>query len=187
MTNFSLLRKSQLLSSPDRGPVSCFLLDGRNTGLSYRDALAAAQAEQDRARELASFSCQTTLCTDKRDENHRIGAIGSRVGQNLETARFCKEARGINMTMGHLNWSQVTYIKRSVVQISGISFGQNLITIKLPRSSYSNLRYVLRYYTCEKLCCVKTLLNLTLTGLMNSQMRRQLHIQKADPVLHFYF
>ncbi|GAB0132623.1 hypothetical protein EsDP_00001052 [Epichloe bromicola] len=53
MTNSSPLRRSQLLSSPDRGYVSSFLLDDRNTELSHRDALAAAQAEHDRVRETA--------------------------------------------------------------------------------------------------------------------------------------
>lgn len=53
MPNSSPLRRSQLLSSPDRGHVSSFLLDDRNTELSHRDALAAAQAEHDRVRELA--------------------------------------------------------------------------------------------------------------------------------------
>lgn len=52
MTNSSPLRRSQLLSSPER-PLSSFLLDGRNTELSHRDALAAAQAEHDRVREAA--------------------------------------------------------------------------------------------------------------------------------------
>ncbi|QPG96798.1 hypothetical protein C2857_005286 [Epichloe festucae Fl1] len=53
MTNSSPLRRSQLLSSPDRGHVSSFLLDDRNTELTHRDALAAAQAEHDRVRETA--------------------------------------------------------------------------------------------------------------------------------------
>ncbi|KAG6038789.1 hypothetical protein E4U41_003673 [Claviceps citrina] len=53
MTESSPLRKSQLLSSPDRGLVSSFLLDDRNTELNHRDALAAAQAEHDRVRDLA--------------------------------------------------------------------------------------------------------------------------------------
>lgn len=53
MTDSSPLRGSQRLPSPDRGYVSSFLLDDRNTELSHRDALAAAQAEHDRVRETA--------------------------------------------------------------------------------------------------------------------------------------
>ncbi|KAG5950947.1 hypothetical protein E4U53_004134 [Claviceps sorghi] len=53
MPNSSPQRKSQQLSNLDRGHVSTFLLDDRNTELSHRDALAAAQAEHDRVRELA--------------------------------------------------------------------------------------------------------------------------------------
>ncbi|EFY87964.1 RNA export mediator Gle1 [Metarhizium acridum CQMa 102] len=53
MANSSPLRRSQLLSSPDRPYLSNFLLDSRNNELSHRDALAAAQAEHDRVREAA--------------------------------------------------------------------------------------------------------------------------------------
>ena len=53
MTNSSPLRRSQLLSSPDRSYLSNYLFDGRNTELSHRDALAAAQAEHHRVREAA--------------------------------------------------------------------------------------------------------------------------------------
>ncbi|POR36022.1 Nucleoporin GLE1 [Tolypocladium paradoxum] len=52
MTRSSPLR-SQLLSSPDRGPRSSFLFDDRNTELSHRDALLAAQAEHERVRAAA--------------------------------------------------------------------------------------------------------------------------------------
>ncbi|KAJ6438424.1 RNA export mediator Gle1 [Purpureocillium lavendulum] len=52
MTRSSPLRRSQF-SSPDRGYRSSFLYDERNTELSHRDALAAAQAEHDRIREAA--------------------------------------------------------------------------------------------------------------------------------------
>jgi nucleoporin GLE1 len=40
-------------SSPERGFLSGFLNDSRNTELSHRDALVAAQAEHDRVREAA--------------------------------------------------------------------------------------------------------------------------------------
>ncbi len=52
MTRSSPLRRSQF-SSPDRGYRSSFLFDERNTELSHRDALAAAQAEHERIREAA--------------------------------------------------------------------------------------------------------------------------------------
>ncbi|KAG5913337.1 hypothetical protein E4U42_001274 [Claviceps africana] len=53
MPKFSPQRKSQQLSNIDRGNISTFLLDDRNSEWSHRDALAAAQAEHDRVRELA--------------------------------------------------------------------------------------------------------------------------------------
>ncbi|KAG6008050.1 hypothetical protein E4U21_005063 [Claviceps maximensis] len=53
MPNSSPQRRSQLLSNPERDYVSSFLLDDRNTELSHRDALAAAQVEHERVRELA--------------------------------------------------------------------------------------------------------------------------------------
>lgn len=53
MANSSPLRRSQLLSSPDRPYLSSFLLDDRNNELSHRDALAAAQVEHQRVRDAA--------------------------------------------------------------------------------------------------------------------------------------
>lgn len=53
MTRSSPARRSQLLSSPDRGYVSSFLYETRNDESTHRDALAAAQAEHDRVREAA--------------------------------------------------------------------------------------------------------------------------------------
>ncbi|KAK2603487.1 hypothetical protein QQS21_004347 [Conoideocrella luteorostrata] len=53
MANSSPLRRSQLLSSPDRGYLSSFLLEDRNTALSHHEALTAAQAEHSRVREAA--------------------------------------------------------------------------------------------------------------------------------------
>ncbi|KAM6486795.1 GLE1-like protein-domain-containing protein [Trichoderma sp. SZMC 28011] len=53
MTNSPSSRKSQLLSSPEGGLISRFLLDGRNNELNHQNALAAAQAEHQRVREAA--------------------------------------------------------------------------------------------------------------------------------------
>lgn len=46
-------RRSHAPSSPERGFQASFLNEGRNTELSHRDALAAAQAEHERVREAA--------------------------------------------------------------------------------------------------------------------------------------
>lgn len=46
-------RRSYTHSSPERGFSTSFLNGGRNTELSHRDALAAAQAEHERVREAA--------------------------------------------------------------------------------------------------------------------------------------
>ncbi|PNP53479.1 hypothetical protein THARTR1_06173 [Trichoderma harzianum] len=53
MTNSPHSRRSQLLSSPEGGLISRFLLDGRNNELNHQNALAAAQAEHKRVREAA--------------------------------------------------------------------------------------------------------------------------------------
>lgn len=46
-------RRSQILSSPERGFLSSYLSSERNTDLAHRDALAAARAEHDRVRDAA--------------------------------------------------------------------------------------------------------------------------------------
>lgn len=53
MTRSSPARRSQLLSSPDRGYISSFLSEPRNHESTHRDALAAAQEEHNRVREAA--------------------------------------------------------------------------------------------------------------------------------------
>ncbi|KAM0546707.1 hypothetical protein ACHAPJ_010744 [Fusarium lateritium] len=53
MTFSSPVRRSQLLSSPERNIAASFLLDTRNNELNHRDALAAAQVEHDRVRQAA--------------------------------------------------------------------------------------------------------------------------------------
>lgn len=53
MTRSSPTRRSQLLSSPDRGYISSFLCEPRNHESTHRDALAAAQEEHNRVREAA--------------------------------------------------------------------------------------------------------------------------------------
>ncbi|KAL7937245.1 GLE1-like domain-containing protein [Trichoderma chlorosporum] len=53
MTNSSDSRRSQLLSNPENGLISRFLLDSRNNELNHQNALAAAHAEHKRVREAA--------------------------------------------------------------------------------------------------------------------------------------
>ncbi|QUC22700.1 uncharacterized protein UV8b_06941 [Ustilaginoidea virens] len=69
MANSSPLRRSQLLSSPDRSYLSNLLLDGRNTEFKHLDALAAAQLEHDRVREAA---IRVYELHELREEHNRI-------------------------------------------------------------------------------------------------------------------
>lgn len=50
MTRSPSARRSLVLTSPDRGLLSRFLADDRNSEVSHRDALLAAQLEHDRVR-----------------------------------------------------------------------------------------------------------------------------------------
>lgn len=92
MTNSSPLRRSQLLSSPDRNYLSNFLLDGRNNELSHRDALAAAQVEHDRVREAA---IRVYELHELKEEHNRILEQGRREQERLkaEAAIAAEEAR----------------------------------------------------------------------------------------------
>ena len=80
MTRSSPLRRSQLLSSPDRGPRSSFLFDDRNTELSHRDALLAAQAEHERVREAA---IRVYEMHELKEEHQRILDQGRREQERL--------------------------------------------------------------------------------------------------------
>lgn len=53
MTRSSPLRRSQAFSSPERGFLSSFLGEERNSEFSHLDALTAAQVEHERVREAA--------------------------------------------------------------------------------------------------------------------------------------
>ncbi|OAA39948.1 GLE1-like protein [Metarhizium rileyi] len=92
MANSSPLRRSQLLSSPDRPYVSMFLLDGRNNELSHRDALAAAQAEHERVREVA---IKVYELHELKEEHNRILEEGRREHERLkaEAAIAAEEKR----------------------------------------------------------------------------------------------
>lgn len=92
MANSSPLRRSQLLSSPDRPYLSNFLLDSRNNELSHRDALAAAQAEHDRVREAA---IRVYELHELKEEHNRILEQGRREQERLkaEAAIAAEERR----------------------------------------------------------------------------------------------
>ncbi|KID87562.1 GLE1-like protein [Metarhizium guizhouense ARSEF 977] len=92
MANSSPLRRSQLLSSPDRPYLSNFLLDSRNNELSHRDALAAAQAEHDRVREAA---IRVYELHELKEEHNRILEQGRREQERLmaEAAIAAEEKR----------------------------------------------------------------------------------------------
>lgn len=80
MANSSPLRRSQLLSSPDRPFLSSFLLDNRNNELSHRDALAAAQVEHERVREAA---IRVYELHELKEEHNRILEQGRREQDRL--------------------------------------------------------------------------------------------------------
>jgi nucleoporin GLE1 len=92
MTNSSPLRRSQVLSSPDRQYLSNFLLDGRNNELNHRDALAAAQAEHERVREAA---IRVYELHELKEEHNRILEQGRREQERLtaEAAIAAEERR----------------------------------------------------------------------------------------------
>ncbi|PTB69494.1 GLE1-domain-containing protein [Trichoderma citrinoviride] len=69
MTNSSPPTRNQLLSSPENGLLSRFLVESRNNELSHQSALAAAQAEHKRVREAA---IRVYELHELREEHQRI-------------------------------------------------------------------------------------------------------------------
>ncbi|ODA79777.1 hypothetical protein RJ55_05371 [Drechmeria coniospora] len=94
MTRSSPL-KSELLSSPDRGNHLSFLFEERNTELSHRDALAAAQAEHQRVRDAA---LRVYELHELREEHQRILDQGRREEERLKAeARVAEEVKRLQI------------------------------------------------------------------------------------------
>lgn len=85
MSRSSPSRRSQILSSPDRGYLSSFLNDVRNNETNHLDALAAAQLEHEKVREAA---IRVYELHELKEEHDRIIEQGKK-----EQERLKKEAQ----------------------------------------------------------------------------------------------
>ena len=85
MSHSSPSRRSQILSSPDRGYMSNFLNDVRNNETNHLDALAAAQLEHEKVREAA---IRVYELHELKEEHDRIVEQGKK-----EQERLKKEAQ----------------------------------------------------------------------------------------------
>lgn len=85
-------RRSQAITSPDRGLLSRLLSEERNTEHSHRDALAAAQLEHERVREAALRVYQLH---ELKEEHNRIVEAGRQEQERLraEAAIVAEEQR----------------------------------------------------------------------------------------------
>lgn len=84
MTRSSPTRRSQVFTSPERGFLTSFLAEPRNTEFSHRDALAAAQLEHERVREAA---VRVYKLHELQEEHNRIVEQ-----ERIERERLEKEA-----------------------------------------------------------------------------------------------
>lgn len=81
MSRSSPARRSQLLSSPERGYLSSFLNDVRNNETSHLDALAAAQVEHERVRQAA---IRVYELHELKEEHDRIIEQGKKEQERLK-------------------------------------------------------------------------------------------------------
>lgn len=93
-------RRSQVLSSPERGFLSSYLSSERNTELAHRDALAAARAEHDRVRDAAIRVYELhelqqehqRIVEQERKEQERLKAEAAVVAEELRLRELKKKS-----------------------------------------------------------------------------------------------